>query len=87
MLQLHGRLYLSQILTFTLKVHITEPKRAAGINAHVHREANSLCICMCIYVHVCEYIHEGQILMLGIFLNQPDTDVGYLPQSLSALFF
>lgn len=87
MLQLHGRLYLSQILTFTLKVHITEPKGAAGMNAHVHREANSVCICMCIYVHVCEYIHEGQILMLGIFLNQQDTDVGYLPQSLSALFF
>lgn len=52
----------------------------------MHREANSVCICMCIYVHLCEYIHGGQILMLGIFLNQPDTGAGYLSQSLPALF-
>lgn len=84
MLQLQGRLYLSQILTFTLKVHVMEPEREAGMNAHVHREANSVCICMCIYVHLCE--HGGQILILGIFLNQPDTDAGYLSQSLPALF-
>lgn len=38
-------------------------------------------MCMCTYVHVCEYIHGGQILMLGIFFNQLGTDAEYLPQS------
>ena len=41
-----------------LKVQVTEPKRAVGMNEHVHREANSVYACVHMFMCVNIYMED-----------------------------